>query len=108
MWCVPRGRARGLGDLVGLMGGIGLGLGVLAKGLRGMCPTDFRLEGDCRVLVFTPNLCLCFNPCKDEGLVVVEPVNEAAVVTGEHGAESAGLDESDCGSGVLVECLICR
>ena len=46
MWCVPRGRAKGLGDLVGLMGGMGLGLGVLAKGLRGMCPTDFRLEGD--------------------------------------------------------------
>lgn len=34
---------------------------------------------------------------------MVEAVKDEAVVTGEHGAESAGLDESDCGSGVLVE-----
>ena len=77
------------------MGGMGLGLGVLANGLRGICPTDFRRDGDCKVLVLTPNLCLCFKPCNDEGLVVVEAVNEEVVVTGEHGAESAGLDESD-------------
>ena len=32
-------------------------------------------------------------------------VTEAETVTGEHGAESAGLDESDWGSGVEVECL---
>jgi hypothetical protein len=43
----------------------------------------------------TPNLCLCFKPCNEDGLVVVEAVKEEAVVTGEHGAESAGLEESD-------------
>lgn len=43
----PRGRAKGLGDLVGLIGGMGLGLGVRANGLRGICPTDFLLDGDC-------------------------------------------------------------
>ena len=141
MWC-PKGNAKGLGDLVGLIGGIGLGLGVLANGLRGIWPTDFLLDGDCNVFVLTPNLCLCFKPCNEDGLVVVEAVKEEAgkkndllrfhvknisvviawlcvklnftekitlllpVVTGEHGAESAGLEESDWGSGVLVECLI--
>ena len=46
----PRGSARGLGDLVGETGK-GDGDGVLAKGDRGMCPTDFRLEGECKFLV---------------------------------------------------------
>lgn len=87
---------------MGLIGGIGLGLGVRAKGLSGICPTDFRLDGECNVLaVLTPNLCLCFSPCKELGRVWV-----AVTVTGEHGAESAGLEESEwLGSGVLVECL---
>jgi len=31
---------------VGLIGGIGLGLGVLASGLRGICPTDFLRDGE--------------------------------------------------------------
>ena len=77
MWC-PKGNAKGLGDLVGLIGGIGLGLGVLANGLRGIWPTDFLLDGDCNVFVLTPNLCLCFKPCNEDGLVVVEAVKEEA------------------------------
>jgi len=46
----PRGRARGEGDLVGEIGR-GLGDGVLAKGDRGMCPTDLRRDGECKFLV---------------------------------------------------------
>ena len=64
-----RGSAKGDGDRVGLMGGIGLGLGVLANGLRGICPTDFRLEGECKVLVLTANLCLCLRPWSELGRV---------------------------------------
>ena len=29
-------------------------------------------------MVLTPNLCLCFKPCKEDGLVVVEAVKEEA------------------------------
>jgi hypothetical protein len=94
---------------VGEIGGTGDGEGVRAKGLSGIWPTDFRLDGECKVLVLTCNLCLCLSPCNDDGLVVVDDVciNElvVVVVTGEQGPESAGLDESDCGSGLLVECL---
>ena len=82
---------------------MGLGLGVRANGLKGICPTDFLLEGECKVLVLTAaNLCLCFRPWSELGLVWL-----VTGVTGEHGAESeAGLDESEwLGSGVDVECL---
>jgi len=72
---------------VGLIGGMGLGLGVRAKGLRGICPTDFRRDGECRVLVLTASLCLCLRPWRLLG--------RAVTVTGEQGAESAGLDESE-------------
>ena len=71
------------------MGGIGLGLGVRARGLRGMWPTDFLRDGECRVLVFTANLCLCLaKPCSELGLC--DAWFTAVTVTGEHGAESVG------------------
>lgn len=41
----PRGSDRGEGERVGEEGR-GEGEGVRAKGERGMCPTDFRLEGE--------------------------------------------------------------
>ena len=47
----PRGSDRGEGDLVGELGS-GEGEGVLARGERGMWPTDFRREGECRFFVF--------------------------------------------------------
>ena len=54
-----------------------------------MWPTDFLRDGECRVLVFTANLCLCLaKPCSELGLC--EAWFTAVTVTGEHGAESVG------------------
>lgn len=59
------GNAKGLGLLVGLAGS-GDGLGVLAKGDKGMCPTDFLRFGE---WIFFAAVCnLCFKPCKVLGL----------------------------------------
>ena len=47
----PSGTASGLGDRVGDTGR-GDGEGVRASGDRGMWPTDFRRDGECKFLVF--------------------------------------------------------
>lgn len=92
----PSGRARGEGDLVGDIGR-GLGEGVRARGERGMCPTDLRLDGECKFLVLMCSL--CFRPWRDEGRAEEEDEGPA----GEHGAElsqdSPGEEMGDSGNG---------
>ena len=95
----PSGKARGEGDLVGEMGR-GLGDGVRASGESGMCPTDLRLDGECKFLVLIWSLCL--RPCRDEGLAEEEELDEEGPA-GEHGAElsqdSPGEEMGDSGRG---------
>lgn len=80
----PRGRDRGEGDRVGEEGR-GEGEGVLARGERGMWPTDFRREGECKFLVLMCNLCL--SPCSELGL--------GDAPAGEQGAEESVQGESE-------------
>lgn len=65
--------------------GRGEGDGVLARGDKGMWPTDFRREGECRFFVFMCSL--CFSPWREEGL------GEAPA--GEQGAEESVQGESE-------------
>lgn len=92
----PNGRASGEGDLVGEIGR-GLGDGVRAKGDRGMCPTDFRRDGECKFLVLICSL--CFKPWRDDGRAEEDDDGPA----GEHGAElsqdSPGEEIGDSGRG---------
>jgi hypothetical protein len=80
----PRGRASGEGERVGEEGS-GEGEGVRASGERGMCPTDFRREGECRFLVFMCSLCL--SPWREEG--------RGEAPAGEQGAEESVQGESE-------------
>ena len=65
-WPQESGRASGDGVRVGEMGGgSGPGEGVRASGDSGMCPTDFRREGEWRFLVLMCSLCL--SPCRELG-----------------------------------------
>jgi hypothetical protein len=64
------GKASGLGERVGETGsgcccGKGEGDGVRASGESGMCPADFRLDGECMFLATECNLFL--RPCRDDG-----------------------------------------
>lgn len=74
-WPQDSGRASGDGVRVGeIGGGIGPGDGVRASGDSGMCPTDFRREGEWRFLVLMCSLCL--RPCREEGRVLEDTVTE--------------------------------
>jgi len=102
-WCPDKGggHARGEGDLVGDSQVAGDGEGVLARGERGMCPTDFLLLGECSVFDLTCSL--CFKPCRDEGRADGELVELA----GEQGAdESPGLEESDRNASTGKDCNV--
>jgi len=92
----PRGRARGEGDLVGEMGR-GLGEGVLARGERGMWPTDFRLDGECKFLVLIWSLCL--RPCREEGRAEDDEEGPAGEQGAELSQDSPGEDMGDSGRG---------
>ena len=78
---------------------MGPGEGVLARGERGMWPTDLRREGEWRFLVLMCSLCL--SPCREEGRAEAEGAGPAGEPQAELSPDSPGeeMGDSDRGEG---------